>query len=283
MIVRTMRLMGRSQSTRSRARTPRLARALGAIVFASLTTIGALGIGSLASAQTKPKPPAAKPKPPAPKADASVPAPSNTTEETTSEAGAPSAAASDAPVPAPPQENADGGRASPLTPQPPELPSNAVDAGAPVDYDRILAEIAALRARVAAVADNLYQSRIAVSLQTDGDHAKIARLAVSLDDGVVYTAPTAFAASDLTTVYDHAVAPGRHAVTIDVDRKDDRDEGFRTSQRSRFTVEVPRDNRLEVQVKILDDSSMGGDFGADKSGKYDLRFRVKAVAKPAGK
>jgi hypothetical protein len=36
-------------------------------------------------------------------------------------------------------------------------------------------------------------------------------------------------------------------------------------------------------VKIIDDSAMGADFPSDKSGKYDLRFRVKASAKPSGK
>jgi hypothetical protein len=190
-------------------------------------------------------------------------------------------AASEAPVPL--AEPSDGGRLSPLNPQPAELASGAADAGTPVDYDRLLADIAALRARVAAVSDNLYRSRIAVALQTDGDHAKIARLTVSLDDGVVFTAPASFSASDMTAVYDHAVAPGRHAVAIDVDRKDARDETFRTSQRSRFTVDVPRDHKVDVQVKIIDDSSMGADFPSDRSGKYDLRFRVKAVAKPVGK
>ena len=108
-------------------------------------------------------------------------------------------------------------------------------------------------------------------------------MSVSLDDGVVYTAPANFSASDMTVVYDHAVAPGRHAVTVDIERKDARDESFRTSQRSRFIVDVPRDNKVDVQVKVIDDSSMGGDFPSDRSGKYDLRLRVKAVAKPVGK
>ena len=201
---------------------------------------------------------------------------------TSDDGGATSASASDTP-PAPPPESGDGGRLSPLNPQPQELPSNAVDAGVPMDYDRLLADIAALRARVAAVSDNLYRSRIAISLQTDGDNAKIGHLTVSLDDGVVFTAAQTFAASDMTAVYDHAVAPGRHAVTVDVDRRDARDEAFRTSQRSRFSVDVPRDNKVDVQVKIIDDSSMGADFPSDRSGKYDLRFRVKAVAKPVGK
>lgn len=236
-------------------------------------------LATMALAQPKPK--AAKPKPvPAANAPAPAPAPEETNGANAEAAKA--AATHEAPPP-PPSEATDGGRLSPLTPRPEELPSNAVDAGVPVDYDRLLADIAALRARVAAASGNLYQSRISVALQTDGDRAKISRLTVSLDDGVVFTAPQTFAASDMTAVYDHAVAPGRHAVTVDVDRKDSRDETFRTSQRSRFTVDVPRDHKVEVQVKIIDDSSMGADFPSDRSGKYDLRFRVKAVAKPVGK
>ncbi len=244
------------------------------LLAASTVTLFTAEHDSLAQSRgrNKPKPP------PKPAPDAQALEPDST------DAGASSAKAAPAePTPPPEVATGDGGRESPLTPQPQELPSNAVEAGVPVDYDRLLADIAALRARVAAVADNLYQSRISIALQLDNDHAKIARLTVSLDDGAVFTAPPTFAASDMTAVYDHAVAPGRHTVTVDVDRKDARDEAFRTSQRSRFTVDVPRDQRVEVQVKVIDDSSMGADFPSDKSGKYDLRFRVKAVAKAAGK
>lgn len=245
--------------------------------FAGVVLAAATALATLAIAQPRPKPAAKPARPPAVKVDASTP-------EDPSVAAA-NDAGSNGPVEPPPvQESTDGGvKPSPLNPAPQELPGNNVDAGTPLDYDRLLADIAALRARVAAVSDNLYQSRVAVALQTDGDHGKIARLAVSLDDGVVYTAPASFAASDMTIVYDHAVAPGRHAVTVDIDRKDDRDETFRTSQKNRFTVDVPRDHRVEVQVKVIDDSSMGKDFPADKNGRYDLRVRVKAVAKPVAK
>jgi len=236
----------------------------------------ATALATIAVAQPRVRP-AAKPtaRPPTSKTDAQAEDPSAVTD----------AGANGGPVEAPPvAETTDGAvKPSPLNPTPQELPSNAVDAGTPLDYDRLLADIAALRARVAAVSDNLYQSRVAVALQTDGDHGKIARLTVSLDDGVVYTAPASFAASDMTVVYDHAVAPGRHAVTVDIDRKDDRDETFRTAQKNRFTVDVPRDHRVEVRVLVIDDSSMGKDFPADKNGRYDLRVRVKAVAKPVTK
>jgi len=185
------------------------------------------------------------------------------------------------PVPPPPMlhsEFGDGGvRPSPLTPAPNEFSQGGIDAGAPaVDYDKLVADISSLRARVAAVGDNLFHSRIAIQIRTDGDHGRIGRLVVSLDDGAVYTAPSNFKADDWQDIYSHALAAGRHAITVDVERKDDRNDGFRNSQRSRFTVEVPRDLELAVQIKVGDDSSMGKDFPSDKSGNYDLRVRVKA-------
>ena len=200
-----------------------------------------------------------------------------------SAASAPSAAPSTSTLPASAPALYDGGvRLSPLNPEANEFG----DGGAPpqsVDYDKLLGDIAALRARVAAVSDNLFHSRLAVTMETSGDHGRIARLTVSLDDGIVYTAPPNFVSSDALAVYDHAVAPGRHALTVEVERRDDRGDSFRSTQRSRFTVDVPAEQRLALDVKIWDDSSMGGDFASDKSGKYDLRIRATAEAKPVAK
>ena len=190
------------------------------------------------------------------------------------DAGAPPAAAPIAHI-----DLGDGGiKPSPLNPTAAELPPQTPPT-AP-DFDKLLGDVSALRARVAAVTDTLFRSRIAISLEADGSHAKIARLSVSLDDGVVYTAPAATPFDGKTRLYEHGVAPGRHAVIVDVDRKDDRDDTFRSSQRSRFLVDVPKDQQLEVQLEIDDDSNMGKDFPSDHSGRYDLRVRAKATAKP---
>lgn len=174
-------------------------------------------------------------------------------------------------------------RGSPLNPTAQEMPggvpgaSAAIDGGT-VDYDALIGEIAQLRARVAAVADNLFHSRLAVAVETSGSHAKVARLSIALDDGVVYASPAGFRGDELTTVYAHAVAPGRHAVTVDLERRDDRNDGFRTSQRTRFVVEVVKDEELSLEIDVDDDSTMGGDFPGDKSGRYDLRVRAKAAS-----
>jgi hypothetical protein len=258
---------------RNPSKTP-LAWLIGASAFGA----GLVAV-TLASAQPRARPAAGHRPKPAPEG------------ATADDAGAPAPAASAAPagsndvgpVPAPPaEESLDGGRLSPLTPAPNEFSDGGIAAN-PVDYDRLLADIASLRARVAAVSDTLFHSRVGIALQTDGDHGRIASLSVSLDDGVVWTAPTTFRASDATTIFDHAVAPGHHAVTVDVERRDDRNDAFRTAQRSRFIVDVPADQKLLVELRVWDDSNMGGDFPNDHKGEYDLRIRARAQAQAGGR
>jgi hypothetical protein len=262
---------------------------LGAIAFLGvMATVGAAAVPSASAQNRKTR---AKPKATASAQVSATAAPaSSTTPASGSSGGAPSGSAVPAtgPVPAPRNDpSADGSaRPSPLNPNADEIPgyvAPGTSAGAPlpvVDYDKLLGDIAALRARVADVGDALFVSHIVLSLETDGDHAKIGHLTVELDDGVVYTAPASFHSSDPTPIYEHAVAPGHHAVTIEVDRKDDRDDSFRDAQRSRFIVDVPKDSRLNVTLQVGDDSDMGGSFPGDHRGKYDLRVRMKAVAAP---
>jgi hypothetical protein len=185
------------------------------------------------------------------------------------------------PIAAPASESSPGARLSPLNPAAAEF-SDAGAAPPPVDYDRLLADLASLRARVAAVSDTLFHSRIAISVETSGDASRIASLSVSLDDGVVWTSPASFRAEDATIIYDHAVAPGNHAVTVDLERRDRTTDTFRSTQRSRFVVDVPADQRLALELKLWDDSNMG-EFTKDRQGRYELRVRAQAKAQAMGR
>ena len=252
-------------------------RKRGVLAGGTLAAVTVVATIALAQPHGRPARPASKPKPAAADNagdDRSAAAPS------ASATNAPPPASDTGPVPAPAADvTADGGKLSPLNPAANEF-SDAGPTPPSLDYDRLLTDIGALRARVAAVSDTLFHSRIAIALETTGDHGRIAGLSVSLDDGVVWTSPAAFRPEEATTVYDHAVAPGHHAVTVDVERRDDRNDAFRTAQRSRFIVDVPADERLSVDLKLWDDSGMGADFPSDKSGQYDLRVRARAKAQP---
>jgi hypothetical protein len=169
---------------------------------------------------------------------------------------------------------------SPLTPRIDETPPvKASASGKPAaSYDALMAEVAALRARVAVISNAVWKSRITVSLRVVGSHARIASAKLFVDNALVWTAPKGFSAEDMVSIFDGGVAPGLHAVALEIERRDDRDETFRTIDRTTATLMVPQGKKLEVETRLDDDSDMGGDFTDDGDGKYDLRLRMKAQA-----
>jgi hypothetical protein len=164
---------------------------------------------------------------------------------------------------------------SPLTPEPNEFPQGAPKPPPPA-YDQLLADIAALRSRVAAVTTTLFSSKLRVLVSVDGDDARIASFRVTLDDGVVYSAPDNFGGNEPLVVYEHAVAPGHHMLGIEIERYDPQNREYRTYQSSKFSVVVPESKRVESSFRIIDDSNMGGHFPKHHDGEYDLRVRLRA-------
>src|SRR5579864_2268960 len=122
----------------------RMAVALVAVLVTGFVT------GALAQPRPKPARPAAKPKPSA-VADGGTDNPYSSEAPAGSAAPTASAATAPADVGPPRVDTSDGGlKLSPLNPAANEFP----DGGAPaetIDYDKLLADIASLRARVAAV------------------------------------------------------------------------------------------------------------------------------------
>lgn len=171
-------------------------------------------------------------------------------------------------------ENA-GPKKSPLTPEPNEFPQGAPKPP-PVAYDKLLSDIAALRSRVAAVTTTLFSSKLRVLVGVQGDDARIASFRLTLDDGIVYSAPENFGGGEPLVVYEHAVAPGHHMLGVEIERYDARNRDFRTYQSSKFTIVVPESKRVESSFRIEDGSDMGDDFPSGHDGEYDLRVRLRA-------
>lgn len=164
---------------------------------------------------------------------------------------------------------------SPLTPKPEEFPSGAA-LPPPFEYDKLLGDIAALRSRVAALTTTLFASKLRVTVETEGDDARVAALTITLDDGVVFVAPDRFAADDERIVYEHAVAPGHHVLGVEIERYDARGKEYRTWQNSRFSVTVPESQLVDAHLRVTDASDMAEDFPDDADGEYDLRVKLRA-------
>jgi hypothetical protein len=197
--------------------------------------------------------------------------------ETADAGAAPAAEEGDDLGPPPPkvERRDDRTSPSPLNPRPEEFPDGGV-APPPAEYDRLLGDIAALRSRAAALTTTLFKSKLRVVVQTEGDEARISKLVVTLDDGVVYTAPPQFSAEDGRTVYEHAVAPGHHVIGVEIERYDARGREYKTWQASKLSVVVPESKLLVAEVELEDDSDMAVDFPDDQDGEYELSVRLRA-------
>jgi hypothetical protein len=167
--------------------------------------------------------------------------------------------------------------ASPLNPTPEEFPrpgSNVASA----ELDALMSRVAALRSRIAALSSTLFSSKLRVELRAAGDTVRLKSLKVSLDGGLVYTAPTQSVFEQPQVVYEHAVAAGPHVLALEVEQQDLRQPQFSTWQTSRFVVVVPERRQLWTRFELEDDSSMGEDFPEDQAGHYELNVRLHAEA-----
>lgn len=178
---------------------------------------------------------------------------------------------------APPRGLADGGpRPSPLNPAPSEFPDGG-SAPPPASYHELMGEIARLRSRVAALTETLFASRLRVTVQHEGEYARLSRLVLTLDGGVVYTAPARFSAAQPLVVFERAVAPGHHVLGIEVERYDVRGRQYQTWQTSHFALVVPEGKRLRAALSVEDDSDMAEAFPEDQEGGYELEVQVRAT------
>jgi hypothetical protein len=244
-----------------------------------LVGVGVLAFAASAGAQGKGRPvrgakPAASAAPPEPaKSEPAKPEPAAAEAPGTGSTAAPG---DDLGGPPPKQtEGASGTRKSPLTPEPNEFPQGAPKPP-PVPYDKLLADIAALRSRVASVTTTLFSSKLRVLVEVTGSDARVSSFKITLDDGIVYAAPERFSADEPQAVYEHAVSPGHHMIGVEIERYDARNRQYRTYQSSKFSIVVPESKRLETSLRIEDDSDMADDFPDGEDGEYDLRVRLRA-------
>ncbi len=168
---------------------------------------------------------------------------------------------------------------SALNPRPGEMPpvGNAGSRGEQTrDVASLLSRVAALRARLAALSTVLLSSKLQIELQSEGDASSVAALTVTLDGGVVFRAPSRAAFEEVKTVYEHAVAPGRHVVGVEVERRAKAASQFATWQSTRFVVDVPPKGTLLTRVELEDESTMGEDFADEGDGDYELHIRMRA-------
>ena len=139
-----------------------------------------------------------------------------------------------------------------------------------------MSRLTALRSRIAALCATLFSSKLRIELRASGEGSRVKGLRVSLDGGVVYTAPAQAVFEQPELIYEQPVAAGPHVIAIEVERQDLQKAEYASWQSSRFVVVVPERRLLWTRLELEGESSMGEHAADEQAGRYELGVRLEA-------
>lgn len=180
-------------------------------------------------------------------------------------------------------------RVTPSTPAPvaTSTPAPAADPGpTPPDlgplrqeYVAIMDEMVEARSRVAVLGEELFHTRMSITVQDrTGGAATLARFALELDGTPVHRTdgPIEGAAAG-RQLWEGALAPGPHVLTLDLEQRARDDPEYRVSQRESFRFIVVRDRLTEVTIVLENDSDIARSFRTGGEGRFEIRTRLRVA------
>lgn len=202
-------------------------------------------------------------------------APPPTTTTTTTQAAPPPSTTTPATPPAPPPMASASTDETDLGPTPPDLsPLRA-------EYSSLMDDMVAARELVATLGEDLFRTRVAITVQDRaGDDQSLASFALELDGTPVFhTEGEIEGGSDGRQVYEGALAPGPHVLTVAEEQRASSDSEYRYVDRDTYRFIVVRDRRTEITIILEDDSDIAQHFGNDGEGRYDVHTRVRVATR----
>ncbi|WP_157069582.1 hypothetical protein [Sandaracinus amylolyticus] len=206
-----------------------------------------------------------------PTAPPTTPPTTTTTPTPTTTSGTPPAAqvVPPPPSPTPPAAAADPG------PMPPDL--------SPLrqEYVQLMDEMVQARSRVAIVGQELFQTRMTITVQDrTGGEQTLTRFVLELDGTPVHRTDGELEGGDQgRQLFEGALAPGPHVLTIDMEQRSREDTEYRTTQRESFRFIVVRDRLTEITIVLEDDSDIAREFRSGGEGRFEIRTRVRVATR----
>jgi hypothetical protein len=184
---------------------------------------------------------------------------------------------------------AGGGPAATPTPaagdatQPAEVPEPAagdVDA-LRQEYLSLRDELFKSRARAAAVASQLYSTKITIKLTyTSGRYYGVGKALVRLDGANVYEDATGAISTDDGIRFEGFLAPGRHLITFRVEATGKDDDRFSSATESQIVVQAVANKDLLVAAKARDGGDIAYEWQRKERGSYGLGLDVAVKTTP---
>lgn len=149
------------------------------------------------------------------------------------------------------------------------------------DWSTLMDDMVSARQRVATLGEELFHTRMSITVQDRaGDDVNLTRFALELDGTPIFHVDGSIEGGDAgTSVWDGALAPGPHELTLELTQEAREGEEYRYSQRDTFRFIVVRDRRTEITIVLEDDSDIARSFGSGGEGRYEVRTRVRVATR----
>jgi hypothetical protein len=149
------------------------------------------------------------------------------------------------------------------------------------EYTSVMDDMVAARQLVSTLGEELFRTRVAVTVQDRaGDDQSLARFALSLDGAPIFRTETEIeGGSEGRQVYEGALAPGPHVLTVETEQRASSDAEYRYVQHDTYRFVVVRDRRTELTIVLEDDSDIAQQFTSGGEGRYDVHTRVRVATR----
>jgi hypothetical protein len=176
------------------------------------------------------------------------------------------------------------------TPAPAEPPKQAPTDAAAQKVEQLERELASImdeliqaRTRASVLVKTLFRTPIAVRVVRRADDQRLAQITLKLDGVPVHSSDGAALSSGEAQLFAGFAAPGSHELTIEVTEEARERAAYRYTRSERFTIEVAKDTRTEVELVLRDDSDMAEQLPEGDEGEYDVRTILRVSSEKVSK
>jgi hypothetical protein len=149
------------------------------------------------------------------------------------------------------------------------------------DWSTLMDDMVSARQRVATLGEELFRTRLAVTVQDRaGDDQLLTRFALELDGTPIFHTDSEIEGGDAgREVFSAALAPGPHVLTVELEQSARESAEYRYTQRDTFRFIVVRDRRTEITIVLEDDSDIARSFPGGGEGRYEIRTRLRVATR----
>lgn len=143
------------------------------------------------------------------------------------------------------------------------------------ELTEVMDALVTARARADVLAARLFKTQLVVDVVRKVDALKLEQLSLRLDDVPVHESDGSSLGPDRLQLFKGHVAPGMHALTVEVRERARAGAAFGYVRRERYQIEIKRDKRTRVEIVLRDDSDIAEQAAEGDDGEYEVETAVR--------